>query len=125
MCYFFDFSDTYNLTNSGGGFIYNLSQIIFKNNLILFVICFFTYIYLLQIFKANKNNILLFIILILSNPQNTIWQANFSPTIYFLILLLFNLELKKDAIKIRTIYLNYIYFSLYLLLSITYKILIN
>ena len=125
MCYFFDFSDTYNLTNSGGGFIYNLSQIIFKNNLILFVICFFTYIYLVQIFKANKNNILLFIILILSNPQNTIWQANFSPTIYFLILLLFNLELKKDAIKIRTIYLNYIYFSLYLLLSITYKILIN
>ena len=125
MCYFFDFSDTYNLTNSGGGFIYNLSQIIFKNNLILFVICFFTYIYLVQIFKANKNNILLFIILILSHPQNTIWQANFSPTIYFLILLLFNLELKKDAIKIRTIYLNYIYFSLYLLLSITYKILIN
>ncbi len=98
---------------------------IFKNNLILFVICFFTYIYLVQIFKANKNNILLFIILILSNPQNTIWQANFSPTIYFLILLLFNLELKKDAIKIRTIYLNYIYFSLYLVLSITYKILIN
>ena len=125
MCYFFDFSDTYNLTNSGGGFIYNLSQIIFKNNLILFVICFFTYIYLVQIFKANKNNILLFIILILSNPQNTIWQANFSPTIYFLILLLFNLEFKKDAIKIKTIYLNYIYFSLYLLLSITYKILIN
>ena len=124
-CYFFNFSYSYSLTNSGGGFIYNLSKIIFKNDLILFIICFFTYIYLVQIFKDDKNNLLLFIILITSNPQNTIWQANFSPTIYFLILLLFNLELKKDAIKIKTIYLNYIYFSLYLFSSITYKILIN
>ncbi len=124
-CYFFNFSDTYNLTNSGGGSIYNLSNIIFKNNIILFAVCFFTYIYLVDVFKSDKNNLLLFIILILSNPQITIWQANFSPTIYFLILLLFNLEMKKDAIKIKTIYLNYIYFSLYLISIITYKILIN
>ena len=124
-CYFFDFSETYNLTNSGGGFVYNLSKIILKNNLILFILCFFTYIYLVQIFKSDKNNLLLFIILILSNPQNTIWQSNFSPAIYFLILLLFNLELKKDEIKIKTIYFNYIYFSLYLVSGITYKILIN
>ena len=124
-CYFFDFSESYNLTNSGGGFIYNLSQILFKNNFLLFIICFFTYIYLVQIFKDDLNNLLLCAILILSNPQITIWQANFSPTIYFLVLLLFNLELKKDPIKIKTIYFNYIYFSLYLILSITYKILIN
>ncbi len=124
-CYYFNFLITYNLTNSGGGFIYNVSNIIFNNNLILFVVCFFTYIYLIQIFRADRSNLLLFIILILSNPQNTIWQANFSPTIYFLILLLFNLELKKDTIKIKTIYFNYIYFSLYLVSSITYKMLVN
>ena len=124
-CYFFDFSEAYILTNSGGGFIYNLSQFLFKNNFLLFVICFFTYVYLIQIFKADLNNLLLFAILILSNPQITLWQANFNPTIYFLVLLLFNLELKKDTIKIKTIYFNYIYFSLYLFLSIIYKILIN
>jgi hypothetical protein len=124
-CYFFNFSHAYSITNSGGGFIYNLSKFIFNNNLILFIICFFTYIYLIQIFESDKKNLLLFIILILSNPQNTIWQSNFSPTIYFLILVLFNLELKKDAIKIRTIYSNYIYFSFYLFLSIFYKIIIN
>ena len=124
-CYFFDFSEVYILTNSGGGFIYNLSQFLFKNNFLLFLICFFTYVYLIQIFKADLNNLLLFAILILSNPQITLWQANFNPTIYFLVLLLFNLELKKDTIKIKTIYFNYIYFSLYLFLSIIYKILIN
>ena len=123
--YFFDFSDAYKLTNSGGGFIYNFSQMILANNFILFAVCFFTCIYLFQIFEADKNNLLLFIILVLSNPQNTIWQANFSPTIYFLILLLFNLEFRKDSIKIKTIYFNYIYFLLYLVSSITYKLLIN
>ena len=122
---FFDFSYTYKLTNSGGGFIYNLSNIILSNNYILFTICFFTCFYLFEIFKADKNNLMLFIILILSNPQITIWQANLSPTIYFLILLLFNLEFQKGAIKIKTIYFNYIYFLLYLVSSITYKLLIN
>ncbi len=124
-CYFFDFSYTYKLTNSGGGFIYNLSNIILSNNYILFTICFFTCFYLFEIFKADKNNLMLFIILISSNPQITIWQANLSPTIYFLILLLFNLEFQKGAIKIKTIYFNYIYFLLYLVSSITYKLLIN
>ena len=124
-CYFFDFSYTYNLTNSGGGFIYNFSNMILSNNLILLIICFFTCFYLFQIFENDKNNLLLFIVIILSNPQNTIWQANFSPTIYFLILLLFNLEFQKYAIKIKTIYIHYIYFLLYLVSSITYKLLIN
>ena len=124
-CYFFNFFEAYNLTNSGGGFVYNFSKTIFKNDLLLFILCFFAYIYLIQIFIYDKNNLLLFIILILSNPQITIWQANFSPTIYFLILLLFNIRLKKDLTEIKTIYFNYIYFSLYLVSGITYKILIN
>ena len=124
-CYFFNFFEAYNLTNSGGGFVYNFSKTIFKNDLLLFILCFFAYIYLIQIFIYDKNNLLLFIILILSNPQITIWQANFSPTIYFLILLLFNIRLKKDLTEIKTIYFNYIYFLLYLVSGITYKILIN
>ena len=45
-CYFFNFSYSYSLTNSGGGFIYNLSNIILSNNYILFTICFFTCLYL-------------------------------------------------------------------------------
>ena len=78
----------------------------------------------LWIFKKDKSNLLLFIVLVLSSPQVIVWQANFSPTIYFLILLLFNLELGKQIIKIRTLYISCIYFSLYIILSITRKILI-
>ena len=120
--YFFDFSDTYKLTNSGGGFIYNFSQMILGNNFILFALCLFTFIYLIQIFEFDKNNLLLFIVLVLSNPQNTIWQANFSPTIFLLILLLFNLNLKDDVFNLKTIYINYFYFTLYLIGSIGTKV---
>ncbi len=119
--YFFDFTDTYKLTNSGGGFIYNFSQMILANNFILFAVCFFTCVYLFKIFEFDKNNLLLFLVLVLSNPQNTIWQANFSPTMFFLILLMFNLNLKDEVFNLKTIYINYFYFTLYLIGSIGTK----
>ena len=65
-----------------------------------FILCLFAFVYLVGIFKIDKRNILIFVTLILSNPQNTLWQANFSPTIYFSILLLFNLNLKTVLPKI-------------------------
>ena len=123
-CYFFDFSNVYKLTNSGGGVIYHLSNYIFNNNYLLFTICFFTYLYLIQTFKFDRKNLILFTILILSNPQITIWQANFSPTIFFLIFLLFNSNFKKEFFKLRTIYICYIYFFLYLVVSISKKMII-
>jgi len=123
--FFFDFSYSYNLTNSGGGFFYNLSQLLFKNNALFFILCLFAFVYLVEIFKIDKRNILIFVTLILSNPQNTLWQANFSPTIYFSILLLFNLNLKEDSITKNTIYYNYAYFLLYLVSALTYKLILN
>ena len=123
--FFFDFSLSYSLTNSGGGFFYNLSQLLFSNNMLFFIICFFTFIYLIKIFTIDKKNILLFLILILSNPQNTLWQANFSPTIYFSILFLFNLNFKEDSITKNAIYFNYAYFLLYLVSALTYKFILN
>ncbi len=122
ICYFFNFSYPYSLTNSGGGFFYNLSMFLFSNNYILFVICFFTYLYLLQIFQHEKSNLILFIVLILSNPQITLWQANFSPTMFFLILMLFNLNFKDEVFNLKTIYINYFYFTLYLIGSIGTKV---
>ena len=94
---------------------------ILANNFILFAVCFFTCVYLFKIFEFDKNNLLLFLVLVLSNPQNTIWQANFSPTMFFLILLMFNLNLKDEVFNLKTIYINYFYFTLYLIGSIGTK----
>ena len=87
FAYFFDFEKAYNLTNSGGGFFYNLSQFIFKNNLLLYFISFIAFIILINFFNYDKKNLIIFLLLFLSNPLVTIWQANFS-TIVFLIFLI-------------------------------------
>ena len=118
IIYFFDFSTSYEYTNSGGGFFYNLSNLIFQNNILLFIISFFTYLYLLKIFSFNISNLILFICLILSHPQLTMWQANFSPTILFLLLLLFKDVINKNNLNLKTLIISYLYFSIYLISNI-------
>ena len=116
----FEFSEVYNLTNSGGGFIYNLSQFLLNNNLLLFFFSFLTLLYLNKNF-LNNNNIILFIVLILSNPQSTIWQANFSPTIFVLFFLLFDLKFDREKINNKFILLQYVYYLTYFIANFVYK----
>jgi hypothetical protein len=118
IIYFFDFSFSYKLTNSGGGFFYNISNILFQTNYLLFFLCFFTYLYLFDIFYLKLSNLILFSCLILSNPQVTIWQANFSPTIFILIILLFDGIIDKKDLNPKTLIVCYSYFFIYLLSNI-------
>lgn len=121
IIYLFDFSYSYNLTNSGGGFFYNLSHKLFNNNYLLFFLCFFPYLYLIKKFSLDLRNIIIFICLILSNPQITLWQANFSPTIFFIILLLLNGVFHKKTINTKTLIISYSYFFIYLAANIVFR----
>ena len=116
-CYFFDFSDTYILTNSGGGVFYNISNYLFNNNYLLFFVSFISFILITIIFNNNFRNILIFICIVLSNPQLTIWQANHSPTIFVLLLVLFNINFLIKKFKLENILQIYLYFILYILLT--------
>lgn len=123
-CYYFDFSETFNLTNSGGGFFFNLSNYFFENNYLLFFVSFISFILLSKIFYKNYDNILIFVCILLSNPQLTIWQANHSPTIFILLILLFNISFLKYNFNIRNIILVYLYFILYIVVNLTKILLI-
>ena len=123
-CYFFDFTSAYNLTNSGGGFFYNISKFLFNNNYLFYLINFFVFLLIGKAIFTNKKNILLFLCLILSNPQVTIWQANLSPTLFFLILLLFSFDFIKKNFDIKRIFLIYLYFASYLVVNFAKNILI-
>ncbi len=117
----FNFRETYNLTNSGGGFFYNLSNYLFNNNLVFFIVSFFGFLSILYLILVSKWNLIIFITLIFSNPQNTIWQANFSPILFVLIFLAFNLSIKKEIFKTKPIFIMYLYFFGYLALSLFKK----
>ena len=123
-CYFFDFTSAYNLTNSGGGFFYNISKFLFNNNYLFYLINFFVFLLIGKAIFTNKKNSLLFLCLILSNPQVTIWQANLSPTLFFLILLLFSFDFIKKNFDIKRIFLIYLYFASYLMVNFAKNILI-
>jgi hypothetical protein len=79
----------------GGGFFHKASNIIFGNNYLFFVFSIVSILIIYSIIKKDFNNYLLLIILILFNPQLTIYVKYFDPLIFILFLTLFDFDLKK------------------------------
>lgn len=110
--YFYNFDLGPN--NSGGGLFYHLSQLIFNNSLILFLI----FIFCLYLFKHvelyNLNNILIFFILVFYNLQFTIYYKYFDPLIFFIFLFMIkfkkneNFNIKKVSKKYYLLYLIFL-----------------
>ena len=89
--YFFNFpNDTW-----GGGFFHKISNVIFGNNYLFFVCSILSILVIYSIIKKNFSNYLLLVVLILFNPQLTIYTKYFDPLIFILFLTLFDFDLKK------------------------------
>jgi len=103
--------------NAGGGIFFHLSNLLFNNSVILFLI-FTIFIYLIN--KLNYltfNNIYLFFIIILFNIQYTIYHKYFDPLLLFLFLFLFDFKQNKN-LNLSKISKNYfILYSFFLLIS--------
>ena len=91
--YFFDYPE-YN-SGFGGGFFYKLSNILFQNNYLFFIFSTFSIIYIYTILKKSLNNSLIFLILILFNPQLTIYNKYYDPLIFIIFMILMNFDIKK------------------------------
>ena len=89
--YFFNFPHSV----WGGGFFHKASNIILGNNYLFFMFSILSILIIYSIIERNFNNYLLLIILILFNPQLTIYLKYFDPLIFILFLTLFDFDLKK------------------------------
>ncbi len=79
----------------GGGFFHKLSHFLFNNNYLFFLSALISiFIIFLSIEKKFKNYLLL-ILLILYNPQFTVYIKYFDPLVFILFLTLFDFDLKK------------------------------
>ena len=116
--YFFNFPSG----NFGGGIFFHISQDILNNNLPLFA----AFLLSITLFKSMKlvdsSNILLFICLILYNPQVSIYHKYFDPLLLFIFLFL----ISNNKIKNKTFFLKitkkyYILYLVFLLMSF-YKV---
>jgi len=113
LLFFFDYLPEY----TGGGIFFKISQLFFKNSYLFFIITFLSLILIMNIFKLNLNNILLFFILIISNPQFSIYHKYFDPLLIILFLLFFDFkfEIKKIINKKLVINIYSFYFILLLI----------
>ena len=100
--------------NFGGGVFYHISQYIFGNSFLLFVVFFLT-IFLFKLKKLiSLNNSLLFFCLILYNLQVAIYHKYFDPLLLFIVLFLVTdnvIKNQKSFLKItKNYYILYLVF---------------
>jgi len=91
LIYFFN----YQLSYTGGGVFFILSNLIFNNNYLFYIGSFFFISFVLYISSLSFNNFFLLTLLIVSNIQNTIYHKYYEP----LILIMFFTLIKYPEVE--------------------------
>ena len=117
LIYFFSYEQRF----TGGGIFFHISNLIFNNNLLLFLIFYFSFLLIIEISKQNIKNLFIFILVLCSNPQLTIYHKYYDPLFWILLLLLMSIKLNLSKIfDLKNIFIFYL-FSLSLLLISLFK----
>jgi hypothetical protein len=108
----------YNPNYTGGGIFFKISHHLLGNDYLFFIISFFSILFLLSVIKISKENLLIIFLLILSNPQFTIYHKYYDPFILILFLLLFKINFnKKNLFNFKTIFIFYLHLGVFLILN--------
>ena len=112
--YFFSYEPSF----TGGGAFFQLSNMIFDNNILFFIICFLSIFLFISLWNIDFNNKLILICLIISTPQLTIYHKYFDPLLIVLFLLSFNLNFNfKKIINFDFIKRLYFFYFTFLILN--------
>tara|TARA_B100000787_G_scaffold163865_1_gene145940 strand:+ start:505 stop:1797 length:1293 start_codon:yes stop_codon:yes gene_type:complete len=95
----------------GGGFFHKLSNMLFDNNFIFYGVFILSLIISYSVLSKNWNNYLLLLLLILFNPQFTIYHKYYDPLIFILFLTLFEFNMKEHFFNKKYKYLQLFFFS--------------
>ncbi len=108
----------YNYLYSGGGIFFKVSNFFLENNYLFYLISFLAIIIINPLILKNYLNILLFMIIILNNPQYTIYHKYFDPflLISFFTIFSFNIDLKK-TFNAKNYLFIFTYFLAFLIVS--------
>ena len=108
----------YNYQFTGGGIIFKFSNFFLKNNILFFILCFVSILIIINLNNFKFENILLLILILLSNPQITVYHKYYDPflLIVFFTLFNFNINLSKINLKLNS-YIIYLFFISFLLIS--------
>ena len=105
----------YQVSFTGGGIIFKLSHVLFNNSYLFYLFSFISLIIIFTFFKSNTNNLLIFIVLIISNPQLTIYHKYYDPLLILLFLLSFEFKFNiAEYLNKKLLIYIYVFYSLFL-----------
>ena len=109
----------YQLFFTGGGIFFKVSNLIFDTNLLFFIISTYSifFLYVLFIKTKSMDNIIILIIIILSNPQLSIYHKYYDPLLLFLIFTIFNLKFAKKYFSIKNIGILNLFYLTFLMFN--------
>ena len=110
--------------SSGGGFYLKISQFLFKNHILVYILFPIAFYYSNQILELNKiKNFILFLLLIFIEIDGYFFMESYDPLFYMLFFTLFDLNVNKNLdinLNKRIIYI--FIFQIFLLFSKFYQI---
>ena len=98
----------YKLDYTGGGIFFHISNKFFENNIFLFLVSFLSIAIIFNINDKKSYNLLLVILLIVSNPQLTIYHKYYDPLLIIISLTIFKLKFNKLSLKKYLILFGYL-----------------
>jgi len=112
---------------TGGGIFFHASYFFFNNEYLFFIFSFFSLLFIFSLIFGSFNNFLLYIILIISNIQLSIYHKYYEPLILIIFLLLFEtgINFKKFFNNKKNIFYLYSLSILFFIFSIIKKNLIS
>jgi hypothetical protein len=114
--FFFNYQNDF----TGGGIFFKISNFLFKNNILFFFISGISIFIIYKIFYSSKINFLIIFLLLLNNPQLTIYHKYYDPLLLILFLTLFEINFKKQNLfSKKTINIFYLFSLFFLALSIS------
>jgi len=108
----------YNIFYSGGGIFLKLSNFIFQNNYLFYLICLASLLLVLPLIYSKKLNILLLFLILLNNPQYTMYHKYFDPFLLIIFFTIFSLKINFEKFKSsKNSLFVFFYFLTFLIIS--------
>lgn len=110
--------------SSGGGFYLKVSEVLFKNHILVYILFPVAFYYSNQILELNKiKNFILFLLLIFIEIDGYFFMESYDPLFYMLFFILFDLDINKHFdINLNKRIIFIFIFQIFLLFSKFYQL---
>ena len=111
---YFDYKFSY----TGGGIFFKTSYYLFENNYLFYLMSYISLLFLFLILSNKFDNYLIFLLILLSNPQISIYHKYYDPFLIIILFSLVNIDIDiKKIMKFKTNVFIYLYFTMFLIIG--------